>query len=174
METQTPIPQDRQALTEFVHSVMTEELERFVRKNEDRAREFSLLERMVRVEEALQSQGKVQESLQREMNKRFEAMDGRFEAMGGRFEAMGGRFVSLQREMDKRFEAMDKRFEAMDKRFEAMDGRFVSLQREMDKRFEATDKRFESVEKRLTFLQWSMVTGFAFLSILVTLINFLR
>ncbi len=139
METQTPIPQDRQALTEFVHSVMTEELERFVRKNEDRAREFSLLERMVRVEEALQSQGKVQESLQREMNKRFEAMD--------------GRFVSLQREMDKRFEAMD--------------GRFVSLQREMD-------KRFESVEKRLTFLQWSMVTGFAFLSILVTLINFLR
>ncbi len=61
MEPQSDIPQDRQALAEFIHSVMTEQMERFVRKNEDRAREFSLLERMIRVEEALQARGKVQE-----------------------------------------------------------------------------------------------------------------
>ena len=51
-----------------------------------------LLERIVRVEEALLHQGKM-------MEQRFEAMDKRFEDM--------------YRYMDKRFEAVDKRFEDM-------------------------------------------------------------
>ena len=69
-----------------------------------------LLERMVRVEEALLHQGKM-------MEQRFEAMDKRFEDM--------------YRYMDKRFEAMDKRFEDMhrymDKRFEDMKHYFNRL-----------------------------------------------
>jgi len=52
--------------------------------------------------------------------------------------------------------------EMMDKRFEAV-----------DKRFESVDKRFESLEKRLTFMQWFMGFGFAFLSVLIVLIKFL-
>ena len=72
-----------------------------------------LLERMVRVEEALLHQGKM-------MEQRFEAMDKRFEAIDKRFEAIDKRFEDMHRYMDKRFEAMDKRFEAVDKRFEEM------------------------------------------------------
>ena len=65
-----------------------------------------LLERMVRVEEALLYQGKI-------MEQRFEAIDKRFEDM--------------YRYMDKRFEAVDKRFEAVDKRFEDMKHYFNRL-----------------------------------------------
>ncbi len=79
----------RQIAQEVLREILPQELEQFVKKQEERAGQASLMERMVRVEEALLAQGKVLESLQREMDKRFEAM---------------------QREMDKRFEAMDKRF----------------------------------------------------------------
>ena len=103
----------REIAQEVLREILPQELEQFVKKQEERAGQASLMERMVRVEEALLAQGKVLESLQREMDKRFEAMDKRFEAM--------------QREMDKRFEAMDKRFEAMDKRFETMDKRFSTV-----------------------------------------------
>ena len=93
----------REIAQEVLREMLPKELEQFVKKQEERAGQASLMERMVRVEEALLSQGKVLESLQREMDKRFEAMDKRFEA--------------LQRDLDKRFESMDKRFKAMDKRF---------------------------------------------------------
>ena len=69
-----------------------------------------LLERMVRVEEALLHQGKM-------MEQRFEAMDKRFEDMyrymDKHFEAIDKRFEEMHRHMDKRFEAVDKRFEDM-------------------------------------------------------------
>ncbi len=96
----------RQIAQEVLREILPQELEQFVKKQEERAGQASLMERMVRVEEALLAQGKVLESLQREMDKRFE---------------------SLQREMDKRFEAMDKRFEAMDNRFQTMDKRFSTV-----------------------------------------------
>ena len=82
--------------------------------NEQRAKELSLMERVIKVEEELKSLREIESA---------------------RFEAMEKRFETLQREMNARFEAMEKRFEAMDKRFE-------SLQREMNARFEAIEKKF--------------------------------
>jgi len=122
----------KEELIKVIKPLIAEQLSEFIREYELKAKEISLIERIIRVEEELKAQREIIASLQREMNARFEA---------------------LQREMDKRFEAVDKRFE--------------SLQREMDKRFEA-------VEKRLSFLQWLMAGGFTFVSILITLINFLK
>ncbi len=160
MEPNIDTLRDSPELANLIHSLIVKEMGRFVQENEVRAREFSILERMIRVEEALENQGKMFASLQREMDKRFEAVDKRFEAVDKRFEAVDKRFESLQREMTARFEAVDKRFEAVDKRFE-------SLQREMTARFEA-------LNKRLSLLQWLMVGGGSFISILITLVNFLR
>ena len=70
-----------------------------MKEQEERASKVSLMERIVRVEEALLAQGKVIKALQREMDKRFEAVDKRFE--------------SLQREMDKRFDSLGRRFTFM-------------------------------------------------------------
>ena len=136
----------REELIEIIKSLVAEQVEAYVREHEIKAKEFSLLERIIRVEEELKAQREIIASLQREMSARFEAMEKRFETMN---------------------KAMEKRFEAVDKRFEAMDKRFESLQREMD-------KRFESVEKRLSFLQWFMAGGFTFISVLITIINFLK
>ena len=94
----------------YISSFIREELERFVLTNEQRAKELSLMERVIKVEEELKSLREIESA-------RFEAMEKRFEAMEKRFEAMDKRFESLQREMNARFEAIDKRFEAMDKRF---------------------------------------------------------
>ena len=128
----------------YISSFIREELERFVLTNEQRAKELSLMERVIKVEEELKSLREIESA---------------------RFEAMEKRFETLQREMNARFEAMEKRFEAIDKRFEA-------LQREMNARFEAMDKRFESlqremnarfeaIEKKFTFLQWFVGIGFS-------------
>ncbi len=136
----------KEELIEIIKAIVTEQVEAYVREHEIKAKEFSLLERIIRVEEELKAQREIIASLQREMSARFEAMEKRFETMN---------------------KAMEKRFEAVDKRFEAMDKRFESLQREMD-------KRFESVEKRLLFLQWFMAGGFTFISVLITIINFLK
>ena len=98
----------------YISSFIREELERFVLTNEQRAKELSLMERVIKVEEELKSLREIESA-------RFEAMEKRFETlqreMNARFEAMDKRFESLQREMNARFEAIDKRFEAMDKRF---------------------------------------------------------
>ena len=124
----------------YISSFIREELERFVLTNEQRAKELSLMERVIKVEEELKSLREIESA-------RFEAMEKRFEAMEKRFEAIDKRFEALQREMNARFEAMDKRFE--------------SLQREMNARFEAIDKRFEAMDKRFTFLQWFVGIGFS-------------
>ncbi len=104
----------REELIEIIKSLVAEQVEAYVREHEIKAKEFSLLERIIRVEEELKAQREIIASLQREMNARFEA---------------------LQREMDK---------------------------------------RFESVEKRLLFLQWFMAGGFTLISVLITIINFLK
>jgi len=153
---------------------VSEKLAQFVKEQERRAEKVSLIERIVRVEEALQNQGNLIMVLQREMDRRFEALNDRFEAMDKRFEAlqreMDRRFEALQKEMDRRFEAMDARFEAMGARFEAIDTRFEAI----DTRFEAMDSRFISLERRLSFLQWFMAGGFTFLSVLITIVNLLK
>ena len=150
----------KEELIKIIKPLIAEQLSAFIREHELKAKEISLIERIIRVEEELKAQREIIASLQREMNARFEAMEKRFEAMEKRFEAMDSRFEALQREMDRRFEALQRE---MDKRFEAV-----------DKRFEAMDKRFDSLEKRLSFLQWLMAGGFTFVSILITLINFLK
>jgi len=83
----------------------------FVRKNEERAKELSLVERVVRVEEELKALREIE---------------------GARFQALEERFSALQREMDRRFEMVDKRFEALqreiDVRFTALDKRLTQVQ----------------------------------------------
>ncbi len=178
---------------EKAKEVLSETLAGFVKENEQRARELSLMERVVRVEEELRALKEIQithfqasekrfeamekrfEGLQREMIARFEAVDKRFEAMDKRFEALqretNARFEALQRESNARFEAMDKRFEALQRemiaRFEAVDKRFEALQRETNARFEAVDKRFEAMDKRFTQLQWIIGLGFSLMAALM-------
>ena len=166
-----------QLVANIVHSKIYAAIEEFIKRNDQRAKELSLIERIVRVEEELKALREIEiarfeaaekrfESLQREMNAKFESlqreMNARFETMNNRFEAlqkeMNARFEALQKEMNARFEAVDKRFEAMDKRFEAV-----------EKRFEAMDKRFEAMEKRLTFIQWFIGIGFSLLTLIVAL-----
>ena len=96
-----------QILAREVDGLVAEKIATFVKENELRARELSLMERIVRVEEELKSLREIEAA-------RFDAVEKRFEA--------------LQREITARFEAVDKRFEAVDKRFEAMDKRFQTLQ----------------------------------------------
>ena len=171
-------------LKPIVEKLVREFLVEFVKENELKIRELSLMERIVRVEEELKALREIQIAQFEAMEKRFEAlqreMDKRFEALQ---REMDKRFEALQREMDKRFEAIEKRFEAlqreMNKRFEAMEKRFEALQREMDKRFEAMevrfeaiDKRFEAIEKRLNFMQWFIGIGFTIVSILIALFSF--
>ena len=80
-------------------------------------RRLDLIERIVRVEEAIKNQNLL-------MEKRFEMMEKRFEMMEMRFEAIDKRFEDLIHQIDKRFEAVDKRFEDMNKRFDAIARRF--------------------------------------------------
>ncbi|MEJ5348230.1 MAG: hypothetical protein WHS46_06040 [Desulfosoma sp.] len=155
---------------EKLDELLSERLTAFVKENEQRARELSLMERVVRVEEELRALKEIQIVHFQASEKRFEAMDkrfeslqremiARFEAVDKRFEAMDKRFESLQREMIARFEAVDKRFEATDKRFEAM-------QRETNARFEAMDKRFFQ-------LQWTIGLGFGLMAALMGTLRFL-
>ena len=151
----------------MVRNELSDILADFIATQEKRASEVSLIERIVRVEEAQRSHEQLTRALLEQMNLRFEEMqrnmDKRFvemqQSMDKRFESMDNRFAEMQQSMDKRFESMDKRFaemqqsmdkrfDAVDKRFESMDKRFVEMQRNMDKRFEAVDKRFESMDKR--------------------------
>ncbi len=82
----------RTALREQLAEQVSVQLERFVLQNEQRAKEVALMERVVRVEEELKHLREMQtvqfkaisdrfDSLQREMDKRFEAVDKRFSQM---------------------------------------------------------------------------------------------
>lgn len=128
----------------MLESRLQQAIEEFLGRNELRAKELSLIERVVRVEEELKSLGQMFEVKFDASEKRFEALQ---REMNARFVAIDKRFEALQREMNARFEAMNERFVAMDKRFE-------SLQSEMTTRFEAVDKRFEAMDKRFSTIQW--------------------
>ncbi|MEJ5347600.1 MAG: hypothetical protein WHS46_02780 [Desulfosoma sp.] len=78
-----------QILREKAEEILAEKIAVFVKENEQRAREFSLMERVIRVEEELKALKEIQIA-------HFNASEKRFEA--------------LQREMTARFEAVDKRF----------------------------------------------------------------
>ncbi len=74
---------------ERAEEILAEKLAAFVKENEQRARELSLMERVIRVEEELKALKEIHIV-------HFNASEKRFEA--------------LQREVTARFEAMDKRF----------------------------------------------------------------
>ena len=85
-------------------------LDRLVQRNEARAREVALMERVVRVEEELKALREVEAVHFQTTERRFEALH---REMQTRFEAMNERFEALQREMQARFEAMEKRLTFM-------------------------------------------------------------
>ncbi len=87
-------------------SLIAKAVEDYIRRNEERAREFSLLERIVRVEEELKALREIQLSMLREMNARFEAME---KANQQRFEAIEKRFEAMEKANQQRFEAIEKR-----------------------------------------------------------------
>ena len=99
--TKTTITQLKEELIPLIKSVVHEELkanitaniEEFIRQNELRAKELSLIERIVRVEEELKALRQTMEIRFESMEKRFEA---RFEAINARFESMEKRFTALQ------------------------------------------------------------------------------
>jgi len=127
-------------------ALFREFLEEYYKQREKELYEVSLIERIIRVEEELKNLRKEMEYLRKEMDYRFEA---------------------LLREMNARFEAITKE----------MNARFEAITREMNTRFETqkreSDARFEALEKRFNFLQWTMMLGFTFLSILITIFSFL-
>ncbi len=75
----------------------------------------NLLERIARVEEALEQFGKRFEMLIHQMDKRFEQVDKRFEQVDKRFEQMDKRLEQQREEMNARFEQVDKRFEQVER-----------------------------------------------------------
>ena len=143
---------------ELIRKLIKEELEAFSIKKDKELKEFSILERIIRVEEELKAQREL-------FLERFIAIDKRFETVDKRFEAV-----------DKRFEAVDKRFEEligyMNKRFEAVDKRFEELIGYMNKRFETVDKRFDDMNKRFVQLTWFIGFTTALITTLITVYRF--
>ena len=116
---------------------------------EVRGFDFSLTERIVRVEESLKHQGEILEKILHQFDKRFEQVDKRFE------------------QVDKRFEQVDKRFEQVDKRFEQVDRRFEELRSDMNMRFAHMEKRFGQMFIYLT-------TIFIVIGTLVSVFGFMK
>ena len=86
-------------LKPIVEPLVKELIAEFVRENELKAKELSLIERIVRVEEELKALHKVLMVMEEANQKRFEALH----------REMDKRFEALQRELDTRFEALEKR-----------------------------------------------------------------
>ncbi len=105
-------------LKPIVENIVSDLIARFVQENELRARELSLMERVVRVEEELKALHQILMGMEKVNQQRFESLQ--------------QQVIALQREMDKRFETIEKanqqRFEAIDKRFETIDKRLNFLQ----------------------------------------------
>ncbi len=74
---------------EELEILVKEIIENFVRQNEQKARELSIIERVIRVEEELKELREIE-------NARFEATEKRFEAIDKRFDAIEKRFQFLQ------------------------------------------------------------------------------
>ncbi|MCX7613536.1 MAG: hypothetical protein N2Z40_04880 [Caldimicrobium sp.] len=87
-------------MTSIVEEVIKEKLGEFVIKHEREAKEISLVERLLRMEEELKFLRQLEEE-------RFSAL---MKEMNARFEAMNARFEALQKEIDTRFEALERRF----------------------------------------------------------------
>ena len=117
------------------------------------------------------------ETMQIQMDKRFDDVNKRFDDVNKRFDDVNKRF----NDVNKRFDDVNKRFDDVDKKFEAMqiqmDKRFEAMQIQMDKRFEAMqiqiDKRFDDVNKRFGRLQWFITASTSSLIALISILKFL-
>jgi len=97
-------------LQEHLKKHLKTAIEDFIRENEQKAKEISLLERIIRVEEELKALKEIELARFEAIEKRFEAVDKRFEALQ---REMNARFEALIREMDARFQAIEKRLSFM-------------------------------------------------------------
>lgn len=164
----------KEAISKLISELLSSKLTEFILQREREAKEITLVERLLRVEEELKSMRELQakqfEFLLREMNTRFEALQ---RDSNSKFEAIITRFEALQREMNTRFEAlyteMNTRFETL---YTEMNTRFETLYTEINTRFAEINTRFEALEKRFNFFQWFVGAGFALLSILIALSKF--
>ena len=103
------------------------------------------------------------------------------EQMDKRFETMQIQMDKRFDDVNKRFDDVNKRFDDVNKKFEAMqiqmDKRFEAMQIQMDKRFEAMqiqiDKRFDDVNKRFGRLQWFITASTSSLIALISILKFL-
>jgi DNA anti-recombination protein RmuC len=86
------------------------------------------------------------DTLTRDMNSRFEAVDSRFESMNARFETMNARFETLTRDFNLRIETLTR----------DMNYRFETLTRDMNARFETLTRRVDSVNGDMK--DWSKIT----------------
>ncbi|TVQ97947.1 MAG: hypothetical protein EA399_12050 [Desulfovibrionales bacterium] len=151
---------ESQAFRDLLDKHVADSLAAFVEHQEKRAGQASLIERIVRVEEAQRSHEALTRVLLEQINLRFEEMqkymDSRFEQVEKRFEQIDKRFEQIEKrfeQVDKRFEQIEKRFEQVDKRFEQIEKRFEQV----DKRFEQVDSRFEALTRRLDrFMIWTL------------------
>ncbi|WP_028572283.1 hypothetical protein [Desulfonatronum lacustre] len=135
------------AFRDLLDKHVADSLAAFVELQEKRAGQASLIERIVRVEEAQRSHEALTRLLLEQINLRFEEM---------------------QKYMDSRFEQVEKRFEQIDKRFEQIEKRFE----QMDKRFEQVDKRFEALTRRLDrFMIWSLGLVASSTALIITILK---
>ena len=75
-------------------------------------------------------------------------------------------FTELHRRIDFAVDQFEKRLDQIDKRLDSLDKRFESMQQSMDKRFEAAqqqmDRRFDALTTRMDrFMIWSFSTTVA-------------
>ncbi len=131
-------------VADYLKAHLAEHIEQLSILTEKKAKEISLTERIIRVEEELKY-------LREDMNRRFEEL----------IKYTDKRFEDMQKTMDKRFEDMQK---TMDKRFEDM-------QKTMDKRFEELR---EDMNKRFEMMFKFMSIGFTVVSLLIIVFKFIR
>ena len=93
-------------------------------------------------------------------------------------EDMNGRFVTLREDMNTLREDMNRRFEASNKRSDELREDMRDLREDMNKRFEAGDRRSdelrEDMNKRFNSMQWLIGVGITFLTVLMSLYQFLQ
>ena len=149
------------AFKDLLDKHVADSLAAFVELQEKRAGQVSLIERIIRVEEAQRSHEALTRLLLEQINLRFEEMQ---KYMDSRFE-----------QVEKRFEQIDKRFEQIEKRFEQVDKRFEQIEKcfeQMDKRFEQVDKRFEALTRRLDrFMVWSLGLVASSTALIITILK---
>ena len=119
-----------------------------------------LVERMIRVEDALAHQIELSRVAFTELHRRIDfavdQFEKRLDQIDKRLDSLDKRFESMQQGMDKNSESvqqqMDRRFEAMQ---QSMDKRFEAAQQQMDRRFDALTTRMDR------FMIWSFSTTVA-------------